>query len=236
LSSRLRGRFNLPALAGALEWESLALLRSVSILRIGYLGVVVVPTLAYAIVEWNKLLPNHQIELPLALFLTFLGSTFLATGHLLNETLCPKLIKLHGTHHRYRMFLSEFISCEDTIFRAAETSEKLLVMEQLLAKLRDLGASPDQIGLVAEATAAKILELLQVPQPDEPTITDHAEIWGTANNSRPVVRWIIAIFYGAAALIAGWLALRQLGRVLCAAFPSQLTGDRTISCLFDFLC
>jgi hypothetical protein len=236
-----RGRFNIPRLAGAVEWESLGLLREIVALRVGYYGVFLIPILAYAVLEWNRIAPflikdMPPVELPKILFFIFLGSMFLALGHLLNEVLCPKLIKLHGTLHRYQSTLAEYVANQDAIFRAAQTAEQLIILHEIRMKLPSEQGSPELEELTrrtAAATARAIAQSWQLPDSSLPLLTGHQKEWDAANTRLPVVRWAIATLYGLAAAVAAGLAVVQLGRVLCATFGSQIASHDPIGRLFN---
>ncbi len=237
-----RGRFNIPRLAGTVEWESLGVLREIVALRVGYYGVFLIPILAYAVLEWNRISPYvikdlPPVELPKILFFMFLGSMFLAVGHLLNEVLCPKLIKLHGTLHRYQSSLAEYVDNQDAIFRATHTASALRFNEEIMMRLSPGHQSPELEDLVRRAAAALARVAVrnqELPDSNVPLLTEHQKEWDAANKRLPIVRWTIAILYSLAAIVAAGLAVVQLGRVLCATFGRQVAGDDSVGCLLNF--
>lgn len=208
------GRFSLPSLAGGLEWESLGLLRAIAMLRVGYLGVVIVPLLAYAINTWNTPLSvdsPFRLTLPFSMLLTFVGSAVLSTGHLLNEIFCARLVKIYGTLQNYQASIGKFVEHENMIFLAGQSAERNL----------GLVLSQEQVGTLPEETrkafAAALSDFLvqqdQCIERDSKPITEYRAEWKTASASLKPLRYIVAACYISAAVIGAILVGIQVAKL-----------------------
>jgi hypothetical protein len=198
-----------------IEWESVSPLRSIVVLRVGYLGAAAVPVIAYGIVLWNDWHPYRKpIHLPFNLFLTFLASTLLSVGHLLNEIFVPKLIKTYGTLHYYRRVLAEFVTNQKTITQADLESMQLQFSSDLEAKLP--GHPLSALDEIAAGMAGTLSKYMTMPSKDHKPLTECDKDWKAANECRPWMKLFIVVCYISAGGIAAYLALVQLCRVFRA--------------------
>lgn len=204
-------------MAGLFRWESLALLRNVSILRIGYAGVIVVPAISYGIVIWNGAYPEATVTLPLPLLVAFVASCFLAVGHLLNEVFTPKLIKIYGSLQRYEQVLAEIVKNRDVIYRASEATTRLVTTKRLRETFGD--APAEVLDDLSRAIAGEVSVLQRTPEKGEATLATYEDDWNAANIKALPLRITILVCYVAASVLTAWLTYLQLGRVISAAYP-----------------
>lgn len=203
---------NLPKLAGALEWESLGLLRRIATLRIGYFGTVFIALVAYGIEAWNQAFPAKRIALPVSMFFAFLGSALLTVGHLLNEILCPKVIKVHTSLREYQASVAAHVDHEDAIVGAGKASDRLRLANDMSGRLpaNIPDALRDRVAQAADALAQAFSDIAQLPSPNEPLVTNYRQVWEDANQALRGVRYVIGGCYIAAAVIGVGLLLQQV--------------------------
>lgn len=215
-------RFKIDRQFGPFTWAGLSSLRTVSFLRIGYIGAIAIPIAAFALRKAQLL--GLELHMPLTLFWMYLGSTLLALGHLLNEVACPYLIKKFPVLHEFRAQTAESFTLQAFIRRARQTD----LSESVLDTLRHDGKIPvqDQHALAEEIAASlmsaaprdETLSHKEAGQASAEWLPDPEALWTNANESLYVLRMGIVALYGTSALIVGYFSVRQFWIVLMATF------------------
>ena len=98
-------KFKVDRQFGPFTWAGLSALRTLSFLKIGYVGAIGIPIAAYMLRNAQSV--GMDVRLPVTLFWMYLGSMLLALGHLLNEIACPYLLKKFPVLHEFRAQLAQ---------------------------------------------------------------------------------------------------------------------------------
>jgi hypothetical protein len=200
---------------GPFSWAGLSSLRTVSILKIGYIGFVGIPVAAYIL---NLIQKKYGVEihLPITLFWLYFGSTLLALGHLLNEVGCPQIIKRFSTLSEYRSHLAESFSNQHVICEAIKSS----LREDIEEKLRIDQFRLDEL-LDSEEEKKALSEIIA----DVVQKSDGHKDSGLQNHIRPETEWedenkkffllrlSIVLLYGVSALVVTCFSIRQFAIV-----------------------
>jgi len=199
------------------SWQNLSALRTTPILSIGYAGAFLVPICAYFLIS----IPAFATTaLPLSLFFLFIGSITLAFAHLLNEIMCPVLVKQHGTVDLYRLHLSAFLSQKSIIEQEVTKIKNNFAEQNLLETFSTMSIPSDISKKIAEVIGEKtqMLSDKSFYQDYGRELKNYKSIWQTQDQSCPGIRRLIAALYLIACLITLGLAVRQIMIVFIATF------------------
>jgi hypothetical protein len=200
---------------GPFTWAGLSALRTVSFLKIGYLGAIGIPIAAYILRSAQFF--GISAYLPLTLFWMYIGSIALALGHLLNEIACPPLIKQFQTLHAFRAHLADSFAYQTTIHQAVKNNLKESIQNELW---RDSKIPSQDHKTLSEIVADVLTEVETVTNPGQENKEEIApeKEWVTSNECRLLLRFSIVALYAVSALIIGILSVRQAGIVMLATF------------------
>jgi len=96
-----------------INWVTLHKISSISIMKIGYFGIVLVPLLSFFINDLVIYFPSIKLSSHLAWL--YLGSILLTLGNILSEVLCPYIIREYRDLASYRKNLSDYIEYNKVI-------------------------------------------------------------------------------------------------------------------------
>lgn len=190
------------------SWQGLSNFRNASVLKIGYLGAVVTPVYSAFVLRIESLL-DVDIGLPWVLIALFAGSFFLTIGHLLNELVCPILIKEFQSLDSYRLNLSNYVAQQSTIDEQVRRFQRLVSKDEFYKTFPEAPEGAAEI--FSDAVAIVLNNETQREQYAKIAgeLTGFEIIWNGENTSLMAVRATISALYAIAALIALILFLRQ---------------------------
>lgn len=218
-------RFKIDRQFGPITWAGLSSLRTVSFLKIGYIGAIGIPLAAFVLRQTQLL--GVDVQIPLTLFWMYLGSMLLALGHLFNEIACPYAIKKFQALHEFRTQTAESFAVQALIRHARQINltdsvrttlgrdgrmpveDQEALAEEIARTVFDMGGGDEEPPEQTKGVAATA-----VVSPDPETL------WTQANESLYALRCVIVALYGTSALIVGFFSVRQFWIVLMATFGS----------------
>ncbi len=199
------------------SWSNLSSLRTAGALKIGYIGLAIIPAVSFFIISINDYLGEaSNIKLPWTLFLAFMGSIFLAIGHFLNEVLCPQLIKNHPSQELHRSSISKYIKDQTTILEEIMNRERRAIELELTEKFPLISAQAAND--ISSAVSEKLKHISEDSDQNRLSFIDHDKVWDKENTSLLSARFFISALYLLSLVILATLIFSQSVTVFRAAF------------------
>ena len=180
------------------SWEILTGFRTASVLKIGYLGAIVVPAIKYA----DPVLRSAGGNSSDLLGLSFLASIALAVAHVANEIFCPHLLRVYPTFVLYHKAISEYTQQHD-IIATAQNKRRMTNLS------REVGASLNVDDATRESLSQAILSTVDDLEPEPVSVLNtYEQDWEKANLSFAIVRLLVIFFYFVSAVLGLMLMYR----------------------------